>query len=264
MRIVAGIDVGSAYTKAVLLDDDRQVVGTATTKSGALHDKAAEESLRQALRGAGVNREEIDYIISTGYGRARVPLAQETITELTCHAFGAKTLCPEAEMIIDIGGQDSKVIHVNEDGSVSRFVMNDRCAAGTGRFLELMASVLDLSLVEMGTLALEARNRTNISHVCAVFAESEVISLIALGNERADIAAAIFRAIARRIEPMVRGLGLREKVVMSGGVAKNVGAVWALEERLALRLIIPSEPQIVGAYGAALLALKRLAVAART
>jgi len=254
----AGVDVGSAYTKAVLVEEDGEIAACSIVKSGAIHDKAAQEALNLALTRAGLRRDELGYIIATGYGRARVPFAQETITELTCHAFGVKTLLPQAAMVVDIGGQDSKVIHLNPDGSVSRFHMNDRCAAGTGRFLELMASIMDLSLEEMGRLALTAQERLEISHMCAVFAESEVISLISRGHDRAAICAAIFRAIARRVEGLIKAVGLREGVAMTGGVAKNVGAVRALEERLGVRLLIPPEPQIVGAYGAALLALRRL------
>jgi len=261
--LAAGIDVGSLCTKAVLVDGEGRVLSYAIRRSGAAHRQAAESCFGEALDRAGAGREDVRYIVSTGYGRARVSFADAEITEITCHAHGARRLFPEVRMVIDIGGQDSKVVYIGASGQVTNFVMNDKCAAGTGRFLEVMATALEVPLEEMGRLSLRATRDLEVSSMCTVFAESEVISLIASGHDKADVAAAIHKAIARRIAGLVGQLGLREKAAMTGGVAKNIGVVRALEERLGIRLSVPEEPQITGALGAALLAAERLKAVSR-
>nr|HID59537.1 2-hydroxyglutaryl-CoA dehydratase [Desulfobacterales bacterium] len=254
---VAGVDVGSLCTKTVILNSNGSIVSYNIIRSGSFYKGAAETSYTSALKKAGLQPDDIDYIVSTGYGRTRVPFRDVELTEIFCHARGAKKFFPEVQTIIDIGGQDSKVIHVNDNGDPIRFVMNDKCAAGTGRFLEVMAAGLGVELDEMSELASRAQKEVEVSSMCTVFAESEIISLLADECEKADIAAAIYRAIARRITGLVGQLGLKEKVVMTGGVAKSAGVVHALEERLNTRILVADEPQINGAYGAAQIALEK-------
>lgn len=217
----------------------------------------ARECMDIALKKAELKLDELCYIISTGYGRVRVSFADREVTEITCHGKAANYIFPEAHTIIDVGGQDSKVIQVDEKGRVLNFVMNDKCAAGTGRFLEVMATSLDVSLDELSEFSFHSKEKVEVSSVCTVFAESEVISLIASGYKKADIAAAIHRAIARRITGMVGQLDVREKVAMTGGVAMSKGIMHALEDKLKTSILVPEEPQIVGAWGAAMIALKQ-------
>ena len=254
--IFAGIDVGSLCTKTVLLNEEGRIVAYNIIRSGALYSGAAENSFRKALEDAGVLREEIAYIVSTGYGRARVEFSNAEVTEITCHARGASFLLPDVRTLIDIGGQDSKVISI-EGGRVKNFVMNDKCAAGTGRFLEVMASALGVDLEVLGELWFKSKENLEVSSMCTVFAETEVISLFSKGHDIADIAAAVERAIARRITGMVVQVGVRDRVMMSGGVAKIKGVVKALEERIGREIFVPEEPQIVGALGAALIAREK-------
>ncbi|MDF2956906.1 MAG: Benzoyl-CoA reductase/2-hydroxyglutaryl-CoA dehydratase subunit [Candidatus Alkanophagales archaeon MCA70_species_1] len=199
MTAVAGVDVGSIFTKVVIIDaESRDIISFSIMRSGASHENASRSAAENALKAAGMSFDDLAYVVSTGYGRSRVPFADRQITEITCHARAAKFFFPDAHTIIDIGGQDSKVIRIDDDGKVVNFVMNDRCAAGTGRFLEVMAAALEVDLEKLSELARKAKRHVEVSSVCAVFAESEVISLIASGHEKTDIAAAIFRAIARR------------------------------------------------------------------
>jgi len=258
-KFVAGVDIGSLWTKVVIIDESREIISYSMLRSGASHEKAAHTAMEAALKDAGLNFDDLSYIVSTGYGRSRSRFANSEITEISCHARGANLLFPEVRTVIDIGGQDSKVIGVGDKGRVLRFVMNDKCAAGTGRFLEVMAQALEVELGEMSDLASHSHNEVEVSSMCTVFAESEVISLISSGCEKTDIAAALYRAIARRIVGMVGQVGLHQMVVMSGGVAKSQGIVKALEQKLETTILVPSEPQIVGAWGAALFALERLA-----
>jgi predicted CoA-substrate-specific enzyme activase len=254
-KIAAGIDVGSLFTKTVIINDGGNIIASHVGRSGACYEGAAEASMEHALDSSDLEMDDISCVISTGYGRAKVPFARRHVTEITCHAKGAKTLFPEAKTIIDIGGQDSKVIYVNEQGHPLNFVMNDKCAAGTGRFLEVMAGALEIDLDEMGPLSFQAQNESvEVSSMCTVFAETEVISLLAQGHHKGDIAAAIFSAIARRVTGLAGQLGVQEPVVMSGGVAKGIGIVRALEKKLRTSLLLPPEPQLVGALGAAIIA----------
>ncbi|MHC1585562.1 MAG: acyl-CoA dehydratase activase [Candidatus Syntropharchaeia archaeon] len=251
--ISAGIDVGSLCTKTVILEDEK-ILSYSILRSGAAYRGAAESSMNEALKNAGLKIEEVKRIISTGYGRRRVPFADREVTEITCHATGAKKLFPDVHTVIDIGGQDSKVIRVNDEGRAINFVMNDKCAAGTGRFLEVMALALEVDIEELGELSFQSKKDIEVSSICTVFAETEVISLLSQGEEKADIASAIHRSIARRIVGMVGQLGIEERIVMTGGVAKNPGTVHAIEELLGKKISVPEEPQIVGAFGAAIIA----------
>lgn len=254
---VAGIDVGSLCSKAVIMGHDRKIVSYAIIRSGSLYKEAAKTVIAEAARQANISLDDLTYIISTGYGRAIVPFTNGEVTEISCHGKGIRAVFPETEMVIDIGGQDSKVIYLNQNGHLSNFVMNDKCAAGTGRFLEVMAAALEVSLDEMGKISLQSTQEIEISSMCTVFAESEVISFFAGGYEKADIAAGIHQSIARRVMGLIGQLGIRSKIAMSGGVAKSIGVVKALEKRLGVKLLVPEEPQIIGALGAALIAHDR-------
>jgi predicted CoA-substrate-specific enzyme activase len=254
---VAGIDVGSLYTKAVILDRDRNNLAHRIVKSGFAYEETAQSSLNDALEQSGLTIRDIDYVVSTGYGRKKVSFTDEQISEISCHAKAAGWLFPEAQTVIDIGGQDSKVILIGEGGQVFNFVMNDKCAAGTGRFLEVMADALSVNLEDMGDLGFQAKKKVEVSSQCTVFAESEVISHFVAGYDRADIVAAIHRAIVRRIVAMVGQLGKRERVTMTGGVTKNKGVTAEIENKLNTTLLISEEPQIAGALGAALIALSK-------
>lgn len=262
MTIVAGVDVGSLYTKVILLRVDSlegrpSIISHFTARSGAIYKTAAYEAYEDALKRAGLKREDISYIVSTGYGRYQVSFSDGEISEISCHARGAHFLFPEVHTLIDIGGQDSKVIRIDDRGGVADFMMNDKCAAGTGRFLEVMAQALDVDLSEMGRLSLLSKRELNVSSVCTVFAESEVISALSEGYDKVDIFAGIHRAIAGRMMGMAMRVRIKEKVAMSGGVAKNVGMVKALEKRMGTEILVADEPQTIGALGAALTAGQR-------
>lgn len=251
--ITAGIDIGSLTADAVILKDG-EILGYSIIPTGANSESAGRTVFMTALELAGVREEDVEAIAATGYGRSSVPFASRTITEITCHAVGARTLCPEAASVIDIGGQDSKVIRLSSDGRVDDFVMNDKCAAGTGRFLEVMAGALETNLESMAELSQKSTQQIRISSTCTVFAESEVVSLVAKGMPKEDIIRGLHEAVAERIYGMVRRIRAREPYVMTGGVAKNLGVVRTIESRLGAKLFIPQEPQIVGALGAAIMA----------
>jgi predicted CoA-substrate-specific enzyme activase len=256
MNYVAGIDVGSLSTEAVVLDARDQIAGYSIVETVANSTDAAEEALARALALAKIERREVGRIVATGYGRVSVPFAGKRVTEISCHAMGAFHLFPNTGTVIDIGGQDSKVIRVGAAGRVMDFTMNDKCAAGTGRFLEVMAAKLRVPLEEMGSLSLRSDREVPISNVCTVFAESEVVSLVAQNHPREEIIRGLHRAIVNRVWSMVKALGIQGEVTMSGGVAKNRGVVVLLEEKLGRPIHVYVEPQIVGAIGAALLARK--------
>jgi predicted CoA-substrate-specific enzyme activase len=254
--ITAGIDIGSLSTETVIFDKDKGVLGYAIVLTGGSSKKAIQLSLQQAIDNAKITQEEIKQIISTGCARGIAEFADRKITEITCIAKGVSHLFPDCRTIIDIGGQDTKVIRVDEKGRVLEFDMNDKCAAGTGRFLEVMANALTVDLEQMGERSLQHQNELKISSICTVFAESEVVSLVSEGHPVEDILHAIHNAIADRTLGLLERIGeVEPPVVMTGGVAKNIGVVKALEAKLETPLTIYTEPQIVGALGAALLAL---------
>jgi predicted CoA-substrate-specific enzyme activase len=252
-----GIDVGSLSTEAVIIDAHDGLAGYSIIQTGANSTEAAEQALEEALLQAGLQREQIRMAVATGYGRISVPLADKQVTEISCHGLGARHLFPDTETVIDIGGQDSKVIRVGEGGKVLDFTMNDKCAAGTGRFLEVMASKLQVSLDHMGKLSLQAGGESRISSVCTVFAESEVVSLVAQNHPKEEIIRGLHRAIVNRVWGMIKTVGIHGAVTMSGGVAKNSGVVALLEEKLGRVVHLHTEPQIIGALGAALMAKKQ-------
>ncbi|HOB28855.1 MAG TPA: acyl-CoA dehydratase activase [Bacillota bacterium] len=261
--VVAGIDVGSLSAEAVLLEAGR-VVNFSIIPTGVDSRKAAEKALTAAMESAGLQFDDLAVIVATGYGRISIPFAHKRITEITCHGRGAFYLDPAVRTVIDIGGQDSKVIRLNQQGKVLDFAMNDKCAAGTGRFLEVMATALEVELENLAALSDQAVRAISISSTCTVFAETEVVSLLAGGADRAEIARGLHESIAARTSSLVYRVGLDEAVMMTGGVAKNSAVVKALEEKLQLRIIVPPEPQIAGALGAALLAWEDCCAAGAT
>ena len=251
--IVAGVDIGAATAKIVILDSDR-VLSSSIMPTGSSVTQAAEAVTREALDKAGLSIGELGYVISTGYGRRAVPFANKVLTEIICHAAGVGSVIPQARTVIDIGGQDSKVIGLGDNGNVTDFVMNDKCAAGTGRFLEVMAGVLGVEISEMGTTSLLSKDPCQIGSTCTVFAESEMVSLRAEGRRLEDLLAGIHKAMAHRVVIMGKTVGFKKDVVFTGGVAKNVAIKKALEDEIGLEIIVPEEPQITGAFGAAILA----------
>ncbi len=257
--IVAGIDIGSLSTEAVVFDKERGILGYSVILTGGSSKDASRISLEQAVKHSNIDKEKVERIISTGCAREIAEFADKKITEITCIAKGVSHLFPDCRTIIDIGGQDTKGIRVDEKGRVAEFDMNDKCAAGTGRFLEVMAKALNVELDNMGERSLRYQNEIKISSICTVFAESEVVSLVSEGQEVEDILRAIHNAIADRTIGLLERIGeIQPQVVMTGGVAKNIGVVRTLEEKLGVTLSIYHEPQIVGALGASLLALDGL------
>lgn len=254
---VAGVDIGAVATKVAILAGG-QLKAYHILPTGVDGNRAARRALKLSLAEAGCPRGDISLIVSTGYGRRVFSEANKTVTEITAHAEGARTVFPEARTIIDIGGQDSKVISLSPEGQVANFMMNDKCAAGTGRFLEVMSRVLHVRVPDMGELALRSASPAKINSMCTVFSESEVISLLTNGRVREDIAAGLCESVARRVSGMVKYVGVKERVIFTGGVAKNVGMIAALEKELETKLLIPPEPQVVGALGAAVVAEKAL------
>lgn len=257
---VMGIDSGSTSTNAVIMDQDKKITAFSVVRTGAKSGVSADRALKEVLEKAGLSREDISWIVSTGYGRVSIAFADENVTEISCHGKGAHYFNPEIRTILDIGGQDSKAIHLNENGEVKDFVMNDKCAAGTGRFLEMIARTLEVSLDELGAIALTSKEKIEITSMCSVFAESEVISLIANNKEKADIADGVCHAISNKAFGLLRRVGLEPGFMMTGGVAKNPGVVRAVEEKLGESLYICQEPEIVGATGAALYALEKYGI----
>jgi predicted CoA-substrate-specific enzyme activase len=254
MEYWAGIDVGSLTTEVVIIDSDRVIVASSIVPTGARSTRAVEEAMTRALTDAQIAKTDLASVVSTGYGRENVEGREKDVTEITCHARGAHFLFPTTQFVLDVGGQDSKAISLDGEGRVADFAMNDKCAAGTGRFLEVMARALEIELEDMGDLAAQATRELTISSMCTVFAESEVISLLSRGETVPDIVAGLSRAISERIRSMAQRVGIRGEVTMTGGVAKNLAVVRALEEVCGRKFNIPSEPQIVGALGAALIA----------
>ncbi|MGL6113868.1 MAG: acyl-CoA dehydratase activase [Cetobacterium sp.] len=254
---VAGIDSGSTSTNVVIMNDKKEIISSSIVKTGPKCTIGAEEAMKVALEAANLKEIDISFSVATGYGRVSIGYGNEDITEITCHAKGANFLNPNVRTIIDIGGQDSKAIKIDENGDVKDFVMNDKCAAGTGRFLDVMSRSLELTIEKMSELGLKWNEEIKISSMCSVFAESEVISLIAENKELADIIHGLNEAIASRTVALVNRIGKTPQYMMTGGVAKNKGVVKAIEEKLGEKLFIWDEPQICGAIGAALIAYNK-------
>lgn len=250
----AGIDSGSTSTDVVILNKDKQIVTGIILPTGAGAAMGAERALEEALKQAKLHREDIDALVTTGYGRTAIHDGDKSITEITCHARGAHYLDPNVRTVVDIGGQDSKVIRLDENGSVVNFVMNDKCAAGTGRFLEMMARTMEMSLDQMSLTGLKYNEDITISSMCTVFAESEVVSLIAQNKATDDIVHGLNKAVASKTASLAKRVGGEEQYMMTGGVSKNKGLVKTLEEKLGTKLVISDKAQLCGALGAALFA----------
>ncbi len=251
-----GIDIGSVSTEVVLLnEEDNKIASYIITATGSNSKDAAYTALTRSVKKAGIRESDIKAIVATGYGRINIPFADKNITEISCHARGAIFSFPEIKTVIDIGGQDCKVIKLENENPID-FLMNDKCAAGTGRFLEVMARALEIDLEHFAEIFIKTDGKVDITSTCTVFAESEIVSLIGQGTEKNKIIKGLIYSIVNRITTMVERIGLEEPVCMTGGVAKNLGVVKALEENLKTKISIPDEPQITGALGAALLAQK--------
>lgn len=256
-----GIDVGSVSTEAVILlkNNDKinagnKIISYVIIPTGANSKDAALKAFNDALMKASISKEEVSSIVATGYGRLNIPFANKNITEISCHAKGVLNYFPDTKTVIDVGGQDSKVIKLDQSGNPVDFLMNDKCAAGTGRFLEVMAQALEINLEHFSEIFINTKDKVDITSTCTVFAESEIVSLIGHGVDKNKIIKGLIYSIVNKIVTMVERLGFEEPVCMTGGVAKNLAVVKALEEKIGLKVNVPEEPQITGALGAAYLA----------
>jgi predicted CoA-substrate-specific enzyme activase len=255
--LVGGVDVGSTQTKAVVMNGDRQVLGRSLIDTGGLITAAAENAFQLALADAGAARSDVAYVVGTGYGRYRVTFGDSQVTEISCHARGGHYLFPNTRTVLDIGGQDTKAIKIGPEGEVLDFSMNDKCAAGTGRFLGAGAFALDIPLGELGPLALNAKNPVKITTTCTVFAESEIISWLARGKKVEDVLMGVHHAIATRSISLLRRVGIEEEITFTGGVTRNVAMVDILQQLLETRLNVSPEAHYMGAIGASLFALEK-------
>ena len=254
--ITLGIDIGSATSKCVLLKDGEEIIAFSVI-NGGIGTEGPEEAKAAVWASSHLTAKDIAYTVATGYGRSLYEDANAQVSELTCHAYGAHAVFPEVRTVIDIGGQDAKVISLDENGRMKDFIMNDKCAAGTGRFLEVMANVLRIRVDELALYASRAEKAASISNTCTVFAESEVISQLANGVPRADLVAGICDSVARKVSSFVKRSGVHPEVCMSGGVAQNAGVRLALERELQVPILFSDKAQIFGALGAAICAYKK-------
>ena len=259
----AGVDVGSTQTKAVIVDECRRIVARALIATGANVSRAGETAFARACEAARLPRAAVGYVVGTGYGRYKVTFGDAQITEITCHARGAHSLFPATRTVIDMGGQDTKAIKVGPDGSVVDFSMNDKCAAGTGRFLSAAADVTGIPLDEIGPRSLLARAPVRLTSVCTVFVESDIMSYLAQRKTVEDILGGVHKAIATRTMSLVRRVGVEDEITFTGGVSRNTGMVRALSEVLGRSVNVSDEGHYTGALGAALFALERTGAAAR-
>jgi predicted CoA-substrate-specific enzyme activase len=253
--IVAGCDIGSLTAKAVIMENTK-ILGSALIRAKNEPSVSAKEVMGLALKKAGLAMTDISYAVGTGYGKEQIPFADSVESEISCHGKGAFHLLPSVRMVIDIGGQDAKATLINENGAVVRYLYNDKCASGTGRFLEVMAEALEIPLEELGDMAGKSKEKLTISNQCVIFAETEVVSLVNEGNEICDIMNALHCALAKRVASMAKSIGVQEDVVMTGGVAKNSCVFGAISEVLnvSLKTLDNVDPQLIGALGAALYA----------
>jgi predicted CoA-substrate-specific enzyme activase len=255
MAYAAGVDVGSTQTKAIVINEAKNIVGRALTDTGANVIRAAEQAFAEALRDANVREEEVEYVVGTGYGRYRVTFGNTQVTEISCHGRGAVHMFPGTRTVLDMGGQDTKAIRVRPSGEIVDFCMNDKCAAGTGRFLGAAASALDIPLDQLGPTALRAERPVRISTTCTVFAESEVLSWVGKGKKIEDILQGVHQSIAARSIGLLRRVGIEEEITFTGGVTRNIGMVEALQKSLGTKLNVSGDSHYIGALGAALFAL---------
>lgn len=254
-KVVAGVDVGSTQTKAVILSPERKVLGRALVDTGARLNQAARAAFEQALEQAGLSEEDVEYTVGTGYGRFKVEFGDAQVTEISCHARGASFLFPNTRTVLDIGGQDTKAIRVGPRGEVLDFCMNDKCSAGTGRFLGAASAALEISLGELGALALTARNPVTITTTCTVFAESEILGWLARGRKVEDILMGVHTSIASRSLSLLRRVGIEPELTFTGGVSRNVAMVQLIREVSGVPVNVSEESHFCGAIGAALFAL---------
>jgi predicted CoA-substrate-specific enzyme activase len=258
MAYAAGVDVGSTQTKAVIVDERGRPAGRALTETGANVVRAAEEAFQQALRNDDLREEEVEYVVGTGYGRYKVTFGNTQVTEISCHGRGAVHMFPRTRTVLDMGGQDTKAIRVSAAGEILDFCMNDKCAAGTGRFLGAAASALEIPLADLGPAALRGERPVKISTTCTVFAETEVLSWLGKGKKIEDILLGVHQSIATRSVALLRRVGIEEEVTFTGGVARNLAMIEALQARLALRVNVSEDSHFMGALGAALFALDHI------
>ncbi|MGB9857162.1 MAG: acyl-CoA dehydratase activase [Dictyoglomaceae bacterium] len=255
-----GVDIGSITTKVVLISKDKKILDYKITKTGIDGNSSAKRLIEEILNFHKISLSDIKRITATGYGRIRVDFTDFTKTEISCHAKGVNFLFPQARTIIDIGGQDSKAIRIGEKGEVLDFAMNDKCAAGTGRFLEVMSKVLEEDLENFGKIHMNTKEMVEITNICTVFAESEIITLLSEGKDKNSIIKGLNYSVAKRIVSLVKRIGIEKEIVMTGGVAKNEGVRFAIEDLLGLKIYVPQEPQIIGALGASIFAIEDLQV----
>ena len=258
MAYAAGVDVGSTQTKAVLIDEERCIVGRALTDTGSNVMQAAETAFQQARAAADVREEEVEFVVGTGYGRYKVTFGNTQVTEISCHGRGAVRMFPATRTVLDMGGQDTKAIRVNSAGEILDFCMNDKCAAGTGRFLGAASAALRIPLDELGPTALRGERPVRISTTCTVFAESEILSWLGKGKKIEDILLGVHHSIGTRSVGLLRRVGIEEQVTFTGGVARNVAMIATLEQRLGVRVNVSEDAHYMGALGAAIFALDHI------
>ncbi len=258
MAYAAGVDVGSTQTKAVIINEDAEIVGRSLVDTGANVVQAAEKAYVMSLESSGAEEREVDWVIGTGYGRYRVTFGNAQVTEISCHGRGAVHLYPATRTVVDMGGQDTKAIRVSEAGEIVDFCMNDKCAAGTGRFLGAAAAALDIPLNDLGSTALRSDKPVRISTTCTVFAESEVLSWLGKGKKIENILWGVHKSIASRSAGLLRRVGVEDELTFTGGVSRNAAMVAALEERVGTKTNISEESHYMGALGAALFALDHI------
>ena len=261
MAYAAGVDVGSTQTKAVVIDEARQIVSRALTETGANVIRAAEDAFHEALKSGDLREEEVEYVVGTGYGRYKVTFGNTQVTEISCHGRGAVHMFPATRTVVDMGGQDTKAIRVAPTGEIVDFCMNDKCAAGTGRFLGAAASALDIPLDQLGATALRGERAVKISTTCTVFAESEVLSWLGRGKKIEDILLGVHQSIAARSAGLLRRVGIEDEVTFTGGVARNVAMIETLQASLGHRVNVSDQSHYMGALGAALFALDHILAA---
>ena len=258
MAYAAGVDVGSTQTKAVILDEERRIVGRALTETGSNVIRAAENAFHTAREAGEVREEEVEFVVGTGYGRYKVTFGNTQVTEISCHGRGAVQMFPATRTVVDMGGQDTKAIRVSPGGEILDFCMNDKCAAGTGRFLGAASAALRIPLDELGPTALRGERPVKITTTCTVFAESEILSWLGKGKKIEDILLGVHQSIATRSVGLLRRVGIEAEVTFSGGVARNSAMVAALNEKLGLAVNVSEEAHFMGALGAALFALDHI------
>ena len=255
MAFAAGVDVGSTQTKAIIIDEARNITARALIDTGSNVVRAAENAYLQALQESRLQEQEIEYVVGTGYGRYRVTFGNTQVTEISCHGRGAVHMFPNTQTVLDMGGQDTKAIRVSANGEILDFCMNDKCAAGTGRFLGAASAALDIPIDNLGPTALKSDKPVKISITCTVFAESEVLSWLGKGKKIEDILLGVHQSIASRSIGLLRRVGIEEELTFTGGVARNIGMVQVLNDTLGFKVNVNEDSHYVGAIGAALFAL---------